>query len=234
MGSVFRFKHFEVDQEGCAMRINTDGVLIAAIASQNDPKRILDIGAGTGVIALMLAQKYPDAFVDAIEIDPSAAERAISNFENSPFSARLNLFPGDVLDFDSLFKYELIVSNPPYFVNDLKNLDPSKRMARHTDEDFFENLSRKVADILSDEGVFWVIIPVKQAAELLYKSNVYGLFPNRIIHVHSDEEKPEIRQVICFGFEDGPIQHENFYIYASAGKYTTAYKSLLKEYFLAY
>jgi len=234
MGSIFRFKHFEVDQAGCAMRINTDGVLLAAIAAHQDPKHLLDIGTGTGVIALMLAQRYPDAFVDAVEIELSAAEAAYSNFENSPFEARMNLFPGDVADFEPGYEYDLVVSNPPYFVNDLKNPEQRKSLARHADEDFFESLARKVASLLSDNGVFWVILPVKQAEELIYKAVLFGLFPSRMIHVYSDEEKPQFRQIICFSFADAGKKEEDFYIYASPGIYTEAYVALLKDFFLAF
>lgn len=234
MGDIFRFKHFEVDQADCAMRINTDGVLIAAIATHEDPKHLLDIGTGTGVIALMLAQRFPDAFVDAVEIDQSAAEAAYDNFENSPFDVRLNLFPGDFAHFDSEFKYDLVVSNPPYFVNDLKSPEQRKSIARHADEDFFERMARKVASLLSADGVFWVILPVKQAEELIYKSVLFGLFPSRIIHVYSDEDKPEFRQIVCFSFADQGRKEEDFYIYASRGIYTEAYVALLKDFFLAF
>jgi tRNA1Val (adenine37-N6)-methyltransferase len=234
MAGVFRFKQFEVRQEGSAMRINTDGVLIAAIATHKRPLYILDIGTGTGVIALMLAQRFPAAFVDAVEVDPSAANTASFNFENSPFDQRMNLFPADIVHFDSIFKYDLVVSNPPYFVNDLKNQEPRKSIARHADEDFFENMVRKVSSILSDDGVFWVILPVKQAKDLISKAMLHRLFPCRLIHVFSDEDKPEIRQIVCLSFADVNVKQENFYIYDSPGVYTGAYIDLIKDFFLAF
>jgi tRNA1Val (adenine37-N6)-methyltransferase len=234
MGSVFRFKQFSVDQTGCAMRINTDGVLIGAIASQKKPVQMLDIGTGTGVIALMLAQRYREAFVDAVEIDTSAAEAAFNNFSNSPFDARLNLFAGDFADLESLFQYDLIVSNPPYFVNDLKNPEHRKSVARHAAEDFFTGMIRKVASLLNENGVFWVILPVKQAQELVVNAVLHRLFPSRIIHLYSDEDKPEFRQIVCFSFTDAGVRHENFYIYEAPGIYTAAYTSLLKDFFLAF
>jgi tRNA1Val (adenine37-N6)-methyltransferase len=234
MGSVFRFKQFTVDQTGCAMRINTDGVLIGAIARHEQPLRLLDIGTGTGVIALMLAQRYPEANVDAVEIDASAAEAAFTNFSNSPFDVRLNLFPGDIVNFDSFSKYDLIVSNPPYFVNDLKNPEHRKSVARHAGEDFFSGMIRKVASLLDDNGVFWVILPLKQAQELVVNAVLYRLFPSRIIHVYSDEGKPEFRQIVCFSFADSGVRNENFYIYKAPGIYTAAYVNLLKDFFLAF
>ena len=234
MGSVFRFKAFEVDQAGCAMKINTDGVLIGAVAGHADPLRVLDVGTGTGVIAMMLAQRFPKAMVDAVELDASAAETASRNFSASVFASRLRAYTGDILNFESASGYDLIISNPPFFVNDLKNPEQRKRMARHAQEDFFEALIRKVASLLNPAGQFWLILPVKQAEALVMQAVLYKLFPNRIIHVHSDESKPEIRQVVCFSFDRAAAVHEDFYIYARQGVYTAAYVSLLKDFFLAF
>jgi tRNA1Val (adenine37-N6)-methyltransferase len=152
MGSLFRFKVFEVDQTGCAMKINTDGVLIGGIVTADAPSRILDVGTGTGVIAMMLAQRFPAAVVEAIEIDPAAAATAAKNFALSSFASRLSVHTGDILSYESEFRYDLIISNPPFFVNDLKNPEARKRLARHADEDFFIGLIRKVSMLLNPSG----------------------------------------------------------------------------------
>lgn len=234
MGSIFRFKHFEVDQAGCAMKINTDGVLLASISSHSSPHHILDIGTGTGVIAMMLAQRYPSALVDAVEIDEKAAQAAGQNFQNTPFHERLHAYCADITVFQRNQRYELIVSNPPYFVNDLRNPEIRKGMARHAHEDFFDALTRKVASLLSDTGQFWVILPVKQAELLVVNAVLLKLFPAKIIHIFSDVSKPEFRQIVCLGFDNQAAVHENFYIYESKGVYTDAYKLLLKDFFLAF
>lgn len=234
MGSLFRFKQFEVEQSGCAMRINTDGVLLGAIVAQQQPQLILDIGTGTGVIAMMLAQRFPQAAVTAVEIDEAAAFRAASNFEASPFAARLQVQHSDIATFQTEHRYDLMVSNPPYFVNDLKNPELRKGLARHADEDFFEGLLRKASALLSEKGMFWVILPAKQAELLVVNAVLFKLFPRQIIHVHSDVSKSEFRQIVCFSFTDGPVLHENFYIYSAQGVYTDAYKTLLKDFFLAF
>jgi tRNA1Val (adenine37-N6)-methyltransferase len=234
MGSLFKFKKFEVEQSGCPMRINTDGVLLGVIAEHSAPSRILDIGTGTGVIALMLAQRYENAFVDAVEIDPSAANRASLNFNTSIYAARMAAHGIAIEDYTPIDRYDLIVSNPPYFVNDLKSTEVRKGIARHAHEDFFYLLIKKVAALLNKDGVFWVILPVKQAEELITNAVLLRLFPSRIIHVYSDETKPEFRQIVSFSFTSETAIQENFYIYASTGKYTEAYVSLLKDYFLAY
>ena len=216
------------------MRINTDGVLLGAIVAQLKPHHILDIGTGTGVIAMMLAQRFTQAMVTAVEIDGPAALRAASNFEQSPFAARLQVRHSDITTYQSDDHYDLIVSNPPYFVNDLKNPEHRKGLARHAGDHFFDALLRKVAAILSENGNFWVILPAKQAQELVTNAVLFKLFPHKVIHVHSDASKPMFRQIICFGFSTVPLLQENFYIYSATGVYTDAYKNLLKNFFLAF
>lgn len=234
MGSVFKFKQFEVDQSDCAMKINTDGVLLGSIAMHVAPERILDIGTGTGVIAMMLAQRYQHACVEAVEIDKPAAVRAAKNFNQSLFADRLMVNWADIASFKSDNCFELIVSNPPYFVNDLKNPEARKGVARHAHEDFFASLLVKVAQLLTENGAFWVILPVKQAEQLIVNAVLQRLFPAKIIHIYSDANKVEFRQIVCFSFSNEIVIHENFYIYEAEGVYTAAYINLLKNYFLAF
>lgn len=234
MGTVFKFKKFEVDQSDCAMRINTDGVLLAVMAGHESPVRILDVGTGTGVIALMLAQRYENARIDAVEIDVAAASRAGHNFANSDFASRLSVHCCDISLFAPSVKYDLILSNPPYFVNDLKSTEPRKGIARHAHDAFFENLIVKVAGLLSPSGVFWVILPIKQAIDLIAQAEPLGLYPSKIIQVFSDESKSAFRQIVCFSFTERSTVQQNFYIYDGTGQYTDAYVNLLKDYFLAY
>lgn len=234
MKNAFKFKQFEIDQTGCAMRINTDGVLLGAIATKSKATRILDIGTGTGVIALMLAQRFREAFVDGVEIDESAALAAAKNAENSPFSDRIKIIHAAIEAYTPGFLYDLIVSNPPYFVNDLKNPEHRKGIARHTDAVFFEDMLRQVALMMHKQGCFWFILPVKQAESTIDCAAAYGLFPSEVIHLHSDESKAEFRQIVCLDYSKAAVKHRNFYIYAERGVYTAAYKLLLQDFFLAF
>jgi tRNA1Val (adenine37-N6)-methyltransferase len=239
MGSVFKFKQFEVDQSGCAMRINTDGVLLGAIAQHSSPSRILDIGTGTGVIAMMMAQRFPAALVDAVEIDEEASITAERNFNSSLFKDRIIAFRNDIASFERTNRYDLIVSNPPFFVNDLKNPEGRKSLARHTDDDFFEGLLRKSEELLTATGLLWLILPVKQADFVTTMASDKGLELQQEINICSDLHKPVIRKIICLGrkqfFQNvSSLQQETFYIYASDGVYTNAYKLLLKDFFLAF
>ncbi|MBY0243892.1 MAG: methyltransferase [Sphingobacteriaceae bacterium] len=234
MNSVFKFKQFEVNQKGCAMKINTDGVLLGTLATHKNPNLILDIGTGTGVIALMLAQRFPKSTIKAVEIDKIAAETAAYNFQNSIFNPQLQCICASITDFNSDDKFDLIVSNPPFFVNDFKSTLESKKIARHTTDDFFITLIHKVADLLSENGLFWFVLPVKQSDFLVEKAKELDFFVHKQISLCSDIHKNEFRRIICLGKTNLPIQIENLYIYESQNIYTKEYTELLKPFFLAY
>lgn len=235
MGTIFKFKHFQIDQRGCAMKINTDGVLLGAVADHEQPRSVLDIGTGTGVIALMLAQRFRNAEIDALEIDFMAAEAAQINCANSPYALRSKVFATSFEEFSSSQQYDLIVSNPPYFVNDLKNTEKRKELARHTSEGFFDLLLKKSAALLHPQGRIWLILPVKQAEKLVVNAVLHKLFLSKVIHVHSDQDKPAFRQIICLDFNRSlSVQEEHIYIYAALGEYTVQYKTLLRDFFLAF
>jgi len=235
MPDIFRFKQFNVDQNGCAMKINTDGVLLGALAVAHQPVTILDICTGTGVIALMLAQRFLDARIDAVEIDTVAADTAKANFSNSPFSERLNVYP---LGFEEFFatnpdrKYDLIVSNPPFFINSLKSPEAKKELAKHTDEDFFKKLIKVSSAHLSMEGHFWLIIPLTTADFVFYLASENGLCLQKRINVKSFEDSAAHRVIACFGFEKISTDISKLVIYKSAGNYSEEYSKLLQQYFI--
>jgi len=234
---MFQFKQFSVDQTGCAMKINTDGVLLGALADADEPENILDIGTGTGVIALMLAQRFNRAQIDAAEIDGIAAQTAKRNFKNSPFAERLAVFP---MDFESYFeqypskKYDFIVSNPPFHINSLESPKAKKTLAKHVGEDFFEGLINGIAEHLTKNGCCWLVLPL-QAAEL-----VKGLLNQHQLHLYKQMDilsfahSPAHRNVLCFGFNEISTEISNLVIYESAGNYSAVYKHLLQPYFIAY
>lgn len=231
---LFKFKQFEVDQTNCAMKINTDGVLLGALVESDSPQRILDIGTGTGVIALMLAQRFEDAQIEAVEIDTGAALTAGNNFSNSVFKERLSISHTAIEQFNATKKFDLIVSNPPYFVNDLKNVEEKKGIARHTNALFFEALIAKVADILTEEGSFWFVLPIKQAGFLIDQGKLHGFTVAKQIHLHSDESKSAFRLIVCLSRKAHLLINEQFYIYESEKIYTKGYRELLKDFFLGY
>jgi len=234
MKNIFRFKQFEVDQSDCAMKINTDGVLLGAMAQHESPKRILDIGTGTGVIALMLAQRYPEALIHAVEIDEQASTTAGRNFESSVFKKQLSVHNLAIEQYSNSAKFDLIVTNPPFFVNDYKNAEPKKEIARHASRTFFAELIKKVDELLSEDGCFWFVLPIRQSEEVVKRGVELGLFAKKVIKLQSDITKPEFRRIVCLARKSRDIVEEDFMIYESEKTYTKAYEWLLKDFFLAY
>lgn len=234
MSSIFKFKQFDVDQSGCAMKINTDGVLLAALAENENPTKILDIGTGTGVLALMMAQRFPGAKVHAVEIDEQASATASKNFQLSVFNERLAISNVAIEQYNNCEKFDLIISNPPFFVNDLKNTEEKKGIARHASEQFFANLIVKVNAILAENGSFWFVLPVKQAESLIENAKQMALYPSKIIHLHSDISKPAFRYIVNLNRSKAETKMDHFYIYESEKIYTEEYKLLLKDFFLGY
>jgi tRNA1Val (adenine37-N6)-methyltransferase len=186
------------------------------------------------VIALMLAQRFPDAHIHAVEIDGQAAKTAGRNFQSSVFSERLSINHIAIEQYNNNEKFDLIVSNPPFFVNDLKNEEFRKGIARHAGEDFFSLLVEKSNSLLADDGQIWLILPVKQADEVIAIASQYDLSLAERIHIHSDENKPTFRQVICLKKGKMLLKESDFNIYQSLKEHTKAYKLLLKDFFLAY
>ncbi len=235
MGSIFRFKQFEVDQGNCAMKINTDGVILGATANQESAVRILDVGSGTGVIALMLAQRHAEAFVDAVEIDGAASMQAAYNFRQSIFADRLCSINSDFRDLQPQEDYDLIVSNPPFYTKSLHNPDPRKKLAKHTDAVFFEGLFDFVARHLSTRGEFQCILPVGLAEEIIEEILPRrNLFLYRQLDISSYPDAEPIRSLLAIGKIDRDVQNERLVIYERQGEHTIDYKSLLKPYFLAF
>ena len=232
--NTFKFKQFEVDQTGCAMRVNTDGVLLAALANGDEFEHILDIGTGTGVMALMLGQRYPHAKIHAVEIDAAAAKTAERNFRNSPFQNRLSISHTAIEQYATLQQFDLIISNPPYFINDLRSAEERKGIARHANIQFFKDLAIKIDELLSPSGYFWFILPIKQAELLINEASVYGLSISKQIILYSDQSKPPFRWLIGLTRFKNEAEITHFYIYETEKVYTDAYKKLLKDFFLGY
>jgi tRNA1Val (adenine37-N6)-methyltransferase len=237
MPGIFRFKQFNLDQTGCAMKINTDGVLLGVLATVDQPKTILDIGTGTGVIALMLAQRFIDSQIEAVEIDQTAAETAQRNFEGSPFADRLSLYADSFehyLNNHSDRKYDLIISNPPFHINSLESPGDKKSLAKHTDEQFFKNLVKSVAEHLTEQGSCWLILPLKTAELVKVIADKYGLYLNKKIAIKSFETSAPHREIVCMGWNKIPIEISSLVIYESVGNYSITYKQLLQPYFIAF
>ena len=184
--TYFQFKQFRINQEGAAMKVGTDGVLLDAWVNIDKAKSFLDIGTGTGLIAIMLAQRTnDDSKIDAIEIDNSSYQQAVNNFDDCSWSDRIKAFHTSFQDFvsNTSSKYDCIVSNPPYFINSLKAKDESRTQARHADGLPFEDLIEGAKNLLNPEGKFSVILPVQEGNIFIRIARIAGFSLSKKIEV---------------------------------------------------
>ncbi|MBN3583986.1 methyltransferase [Algoriphagus aestuarii] len=232
--SWFQFQQFRIHQDRCAMKISTDAVLLGGLATSEDPKRILDVGTGTGVIALMLAQRHDSAQLTAVELDEAAAFQAGENFSTSKFAERIDLWQGFFQDFKSDPIFDLIVSNPPYFPDHLKSKNSQRNQALHTDSLSFEELISKVKGLLTKSGKFWVILPERQMKDFAIQSEREGLYPDQSFILRDRPNKKVIRKIISFSFlKSATVQHEIF-IKNEDGTPHESYKSIVKGFLLEF
>lgn len=231
----FKFKEFTVNQDQCAMKIGTDSVLLGAWASiKNNPFSILDIGAGTGVISLMLAQRSNAELIDAIEIDDSAYEQCVENFEQSNWGDRLFCYHASLEEFneDLEDKYDLIISNPPFYSEDYKTGNEHRDLARFSDAMPFEHLIESVSNLLSEDGTFSVIIPFKEEVDFINLASKVNLFPNRILHIKGNPTSNIKRSLLEFSFRESAIEKSELIIETERHQYTQDYINLTKDFYL--
>ena len=229
----FKFKQFSVEQDDVAMKVGTDGVLLGAWAECEGARRILDVGTGTGVIALQMAQRSPTAQVQAVEIDETAAKRARANFDKSPWAERLEVAQTAVQEFSPAEKFDLIISNPPYFVDSLLPPDAKRSTARHTHDLTFEELDRAVVRLLAENGKFALILPVTEFEKYLSLTQLHLV---RRCDVHPIEGGA-VKRVMGEFAKQKPteIAHENIAIERGhRGDYTDEYRTLTKDFYLKF
>ena len=234
--SKFQFKQFSVEQERCAMKIGTDGVLLGAWTPiENNPFSILDIGTGTGIIALMLAQRSTAQQIDALEIDDEAYEQATDNFENSRWNDRLFCFHAGLDEFveEPEDEYDLIVSNPPFYTEDYKSENKQRDLARFTDALPFEDLIEAAALLLSEIGIFSVIITFKEEEKFIALANEHQLYPIKITRVKGTPNTETKRSLLAFSRnKNNPILSDELIIETARHIYTPEYIDLTKDFYL--
>jgi tRNA1Val (adenine37-N6)-methyltransferase len=232
---MFQFKQFSVEQDKCAMKVGTDGVLLGAWAPlDNTPYSILDIGAGTGVIALMLAQRSNAEQIDALEIDDDAYEQAVNNFENSPWGDRLFCYHAGLDEFmeEPEDEYDLIISNPPFYTEDYTTGNEQRDKARFSASLPFEDLVEGASLLLSDEGIFCVIIPYKEEEKFLALAREFDLYPFKITHVKGTPDSEIKRSLLAFSRDEKDTMTDNLVIETARHQYTDAYIALTGDFYL--
>ncbi|MCQ2182316.1 MAG: methyltransferase [Bacteroidales bacterium] len=227
----FRFKQFSVRQEDSALKVGTDAVLLgAAMTLLPEDRNLLDVGTGTGVIALMAAQRS-SAMIDAIDTDmPSVAEAGV-NFTLSPWAGRLHAIHADLKSFVPEVKYDLVFSNPPYFENSLKNPDVRESFARHTDNLSYRDICLFASRYLSPGGRLSLILPSEREAPLIRTAASFGLYPFRLLRIRTAPGKSPKRIVAEFSLNRGPVE-ENELTLRDGSERSAEYLSLTGDFYL--
>jgi tRNA1Val (adenine37-N6)-methyltransferase len=231
----FKFKQFTIDQDRCAMKIGTDAVLLGAWTSVNqEPFSVLDIGAGSGVIALILAQRSNAELIDAIEIADDAYEQCTENFENSSWNDRLFCYHTSLKEFTEEIedKYDLIVSNPPFYSDDYKSDDKQRALARFEDALPFSHLLESVSNLLSKNGVFSVVLPFKEEEKFIALATESRLFSNSILRVKGNPSSEIKRSLMQFSFTECEVEIDELIIETERHQYTQDYINLTKDFYL--
>ena len=228
--SVFRFKLFDVKQANNPLKVGTDAMLLGAFIDATDKKSGLDLGTGTGVLSLMVAQKNTEIQLDAIEINSLAAAECSYNFEQSVWSNRLNCFEGDYLKIDFQKRYDLIFSNPPYHLESIIGTDLDYNRAKHSDSNEFVELFHLVNRILNEEGDFWLILPFQLQTYIQKIAIENQLLCKQLIQIHAKENKPNTRIIFQFQKKPSNLSVTDFYIRNTDNSYTNEYVQLTKEF----
>jgi len=214
----FLMKQFSVAHDRCAMPVNSDGYLLGALAAGDSNagtvRHILDIGTGSGVIALQMAQRFENAAVDAVEIHGPSAKQASDNFESSPFTRRMVCHHRSLQEFEAEVQYDIIVSNPPYFEGGTASSEFAVAAAKHALLLDYASLVQKAARFLKDTGSFWIIIPCDCGHRLIDVALQHGLFLNEVIRIHPKEDRPANRCIFSLSKADeGKVGERSFTLY---------------------
>ena len=230
---LFKFRQFTVWHDRCAMKVGTDGVLLGAWASVDGAANALDVGTGSGLIALMLAQRNTELRVTGVDIDSDAVAQARENFLRSPFASRLTVLEADfTAPFPYDLKYDVIVSNPPFYVEDVHSPDSRRNQARSESSLPFATLVDRAAELLSPQGKFDVVVPASAVPDIVLSASAHCLHLLRRTDVHTTERKPPKRTLLEFSRSDEPSVCSKLVIHDAAGGYSLQYRQLTQDFYL--
>ncbi|ALI98149.1 tRNA1(Val) (adenine(37)-N6)-methyltransferase [Rufibacter tibetensis] len=234
--SYFQFKQFLIRQDKCAMKVCTDSCVLGAAVNVAGAKRILDIGAGTGLLSLMVAQRAPEALIEAVEIDTAASEQAQENIAASPWANRIRLFPMSLQEFAQYqpAPYDIIISNPPFFQASLKSLDSAKNQAKHTETLSFTEIISFAQHFLSPDGKLHILLPTHEAKVFENEALQKGFFTNSILWLETTPQGKLLRAIHTYSRYAVSTTESTLAVREKDQTYTKAFQELLKEYYLIF
>lgn len=230
----FQFKQFTVWHDKCAMKVGTDAVLLGSWVRVDKASRLLDVGCGCGLIALMAAQRSQEGRIVAVEIDGEAARQANENVQKSPWKERIEVVNTDICEYHPDEKFDVIFSNPPYFVNSLKCPDKKRQAARHTDSLDFDTLMCCVSSLLKAGGEFSVVIPMEAVMAMKASAISHSLYIVRETHVVTKNGSVAKRALLAFSnvVPEDSVTPQVLVMHSPAGGYTEEYQSMVKDFYL--
>ena len=241
--NFFRFKQFTIHQNHCAMKVCTDACLFGSLLPtfpDGGGRHVLDIGTGTGLLSLMYAQKNPFAIIDAVEIDKAAAQQAKENFEASPWQERLHIYNTSIQHFNistsqqftSSIKYDLIISNPPFFENDLKSKNLKRNVALHSAELSLEELLKAIIKLLKEDGMFAVLLPYHRIQTFISLATKQSFYLIEKVLIKQTPRHKYFRSILFFSKKSTHTKNSEIIIQSEEGQYTNTFVELLKDYYL--
>ena len=231
----FKFKQFTIFHDKCAMKVGTDGVLLGSWAGKGlKPKRILDIGAGSGLIALMLAQRFPTAEIEAIEIEKNCAQQCEENVATSPFKKRSKTINTSIQNFatESQDKFALLVSNPPFFIDSFISENDERNIARHNDTLRQHEILQAITELSHHKSVFAIILPVKEGDLFIIKAREYPWYLNNQVYIKGGPDSKEKRVLLEFTKSENVLVKSQLVIEVTRGNYTKEFTALVKGFYL--
>ena len=229
---AFHFKQFNIRQDQCAMKVSTDGILLGAWASHPHCRTILDIGSGTGLLSLMLAQRYPQAQITAIEIETKAAQQCQENVGSSPWPERIKVVQGDIRSYQSEENFDMIVCNPPYFPKAQEDQSMSLKIARHQIKLDWQTLFQSVSRLINPQASFHMIGPIEALPAILEAAHLFSFSLIKKIQVSYSPDKSPKRYLLSFSKVDGQCEEEQLIIQlGGANEYSHEFIQLTRDFY---
>ncbi|OLF76475.1 tRNA (adenine-N(6)-)-methyltransferase [Pseudoalteromonas haloplanktis] len=229
--SGFAFKQFKVEHDQCAMKVSTDGILLGAWADLSGANTLLDIGTGTGLLALMCKQRAPHLKVSAVEVDEAAYQQALQNCQQSPWPD-ISIYHQPIQQFEAAGLFDCVIANPPYFNQSLKGDNAARNTARHTDGLSFAELIAAFRHLSHQHSRFNLILPTTEAQLFITLAQQQGMYLNRHCQVKATAHKPFTRSLMTFSYGQSEISTAKLCIRADDNSYTSQYQALCREFYL--